>query len=925
MTATHTSDADAIVDAILDVLEKYRQAPPSECVDQRRSGRALAASSLKEKILDGTPIRLVLPAFPFKSPNHQEKTLGSLPDRAEEWALAHLNGLCASIREIYPSGVILDIVSDGSVYNGKFIASSTSLILVELLGVDDHEVYQYGEAIRRLSEKYTDIHYHRLSEVLEGRAVKNEEDFIGSISRLRDSLLQGARGDDSIDSNLTNAKFRDFLRCDLAASSEWMKGRLFKLHKRCLEDRRDFLRCDLAASPEWTKGTNEERERKIIQVAQEMSRRQKAFSAAIQNTFSTSIRLSIHPSSGQDKYSISFVEEHTDGVTTPWHGCILFKCDGSVVFGHRSTFENDPQNELVYFNQRPSHFQEKSVLYQWETPAIFNHQYPCGIIVHPAPYTTPSFKDVDMDKLRRLSQLNSPVILRGFSNTKDRQMFTDKAHQMGEVQRWIFGEILEVKDGGNNTGGLNNVLSSEPMPFHFDGNFKTKKILTPDGEEKIVPDPPSFQMFTSITPSPKNTGYTLFSPSRLIFHHLPAIYPLPFLKKCTWTCITGGFNETKLTKLPLITLHPSLNTPCLRFHEPWPQEKTAFQPTFTIIEGQQDLTSKVVDLLYDKRVCYWHSWEEGDVLGALEKCGEYILIEVLTASWVALSSYPVLNRFHIDTKMRIWQDWRSCAGTLMVMFAYNKYLIANTKANDLTKQQQSKQYNNQDAKYELYKIEPYSGLRNSAYEKECNAGHTNRATGIRVYVSKSPADFKGYLDEISAETKYLSTISRLIKHVDCSQFQELTVQLSVCICWHMHKLAVHNAWLRNKIFLMKHMYFVKSSHKCILLHQFCVTDKQVQSYLYNFHKFSKSVRIFNPKFKLLIARHVIYSFIRTNMGLIFPYKPCGKKNSVERAKGHVIDKFSNWNSMVLCHLKSAFTAIRFLIKLKPNTNLLSAV
>ncbi|PRP83177.1 pyoverdine/dityrosine biosynthesis protein, partial [Planoprotostelium fungivorum] len=90
---------------------------------------------------------------------------------------------------------------------------------------------------------------------------------------------------------------------------------------------------------------------------------------------------------------------------------------------------------------------------------------------------------------------------------------------------------------------------SEPMPFHFDGNFKTKKILTPDGEEKMVPDPPR----------------TL-----------------------------GGFNETKLTKLPLITLHPSLNTPCLRFHEPWPQEKTAFQPTFTIIEGQQDLTSKVI-------------------------------------------------------------------------------------------------------------------------------------------------------------------------------------------------------------------------------------------------------------------------------------------------------------------------------------------
>ncbi|PRP73281.1 hypothetical protein PROFUN_16752, partial [Planoprotostelium fungivorum] len=85
--------------------------------------------------------------------------------------------------------------------------------------------------------------------------------------------------------------------------------------------------------------------------------------------------------------------------------------------------------------------------------------------------------------------------------------------------------------------------------------------------------------------------------------------------------------------------------------------------------------------------------------------------------------------------------------------AYNKYLTANTKVNDLTRQQQSKQkqflgcvakhtppevfqkcveqYDDPDAKYEQYKIIPYSGLRNSAYEKELNAGHINRATVLK--------------------------------------------------------------------------------------------------------------------------------------------------------------------------------------------------
>ncbi|PRP79747.1 hypothetical protein PROFUN_12609 [Planoprotostelium fungivorum] len=44
----------------------------------------------------------------------------------------------------------------------------------------------------------------------------------------------------------------------------------------------------------------------------------------------------------------------------------------------------------------------------------------------------------------------------------------------------------------------------------------------------------------------------------------------------------------------------------------------------------------------------------------------------------------------------------------------------------------------------------------------CVAKHTP-PEGIREYVSRNPADFKDYLDEISAETKYLSNISRLVK------------------------------------------------------------------------------------------------------------------------------------------------------------------
>lgn len=55
---------------------------------------------------------------------------------------------------------------------------------------------------------------------------------------------------------------------------------------------------------------------------------------------------------------------------------------------------------------------------------------------------------------------------------------------------WEFREVLVVRDAGAENGGLNNVLSSEPMPMHFDGLFKTTVMKGEDGTERPVPQPP---------------------------------------------------------------------------------------------------------------------------------------------------------------------------------------------------------------------------------------------------------------------------------------------------------------------------------------------------------------------------------------------------------------------------------------------------
>lgn len=72
------------------------------------------------------PIRLVLPAFPGKSPN-PAKVLGSLPDMGEQLALEFLNTLCHKMGEFYPPGAQVILCSDGRVFS-DVIGMSDALV-----------------------------------------------------------------------------------------------------------------------------------------------------------------------------------------------------------------------------------------------------------------------------------------------------------------------------------------------------------------------------------------------------------------------------------------------------------------------------------------------------------------------------------------------------------------------------------------------------------------------------------------------------------------------------------------------------------------------------------------------------------------------------------------------------------------------------
>ncbi|KAI1086362.1 Pyoverdine/dityrosine biosynthesis protein-domain-containing protein [Rostrohypoxylon terebratum] len=578
---------------ILSIISRYKLA--GNGLLSKTNDNISFLSHICSKISANEVILMCLPAFPFKSPNTSTKVLGRHPDKAEEFALAHLNGLCAAIGDVYAPGARLMIVSDGLVYN-------------DLLGVPDKDVWAYGEALRALTARkaFHHIEFCRLKDLVH-IDLPNDLDEIRYVANA---------------TNFRHALLKQFSRPDFDVSL-----RISEDEDTCLTYRGyiKFLATDLQnVYPISKERTKSKYKRGAEYIARQMLMRGDAFARAVRERFPDRLRLSIHASTGENKLSINLLPTDTS-FTTPWHCSIAFRLDGTTTTGHRAEFEADETLELIYENNRPSYFREKSDLLSWATEkggVTCEPLYPAGFMIRPATGLNGlSIHDVDAAKVRALSQINSPVVLRGFSQTRNRDFFVDKATEFGTPLPWKFGLVLEVKDRGMDTCGLNNVLSAEWMPFHYDGLFKTEKIVKEDGGEELVSKPPLFQFFTAVTESPKNTGFTLFSSSTLVFKYLPPHLPLSSLRPLKWSVSTSSFNSTVLRGLPLVVDHPATGRPCLRFHEPWPQSKTQFEATHIDIENASahDVDSSTVcdaltSLLHDRRVAYYHSWEKGDLL-----------------------------------------------------------------------------------------------------------------------------------------------------------------------------------------------------------------------------------------------------------------------------------------------------------------------
>ena len=306
--STTTAAADeSLVARIAKIIASYRISGPGDRYKDVMEPKML--DILRSFTAKQEPINMVVPAYPFKSPNHESKVLGPDPDVGERMSLQHFNSIGARIQQIYPPGGHVTIVSDGICYN-------------DLLGVSDQEVFGYAKGLHRIAEnlglkhlKFTDPFELMGNESQPSTA----EEYASRVGELKERLF---------DSFLPSGyNFDEDIRRDHNALSTY-RGYI------------KFLESDLATFFR-EKGMGKSAAKKhSSKVARGMIERGKAFSALVASKSPLHVRLSIHASDNSGKLSVALLphKRYSTFPVTPWHNTpYLDVINDSLSLGRKPT------------------------------------------------------------------------------------------------------------------------------------------------------------------------------------------------------------------------------------------------------------------------------------------------------------------------------------------------------------------------------------------------------------------------------------------------------------------------------------------------------------------------------------------------------------------------------------------------------------
>ena len=269
--------------AILRIVYTKRRLTEHSCSDSHHDVGcetcfALHQGTVLRHVQRGIPLRMVLPAFPAKSPNPR-KVLGPLPDMAEQLALSYLEGICERIKLIYPPGAVLTICSDGRVFS-------------DLVGVSDRDVSQYAFKLQAMLRRIG----ARSIDVLGLEDVFDDDDF----DHVRTVLVE------------RYGQPLDALRRSIKSSHSELA--LFNGIARFLFE--DALDLNPGESRNAIRARCKDRAYRVIQ-------RSHAWSNLIAARYPHALRLSIHPYPAHSKKIGIFLLDAADNWLTPWHGVAL--------------------------------------------------------------------------------------------------------------------------------------------------------------------------------------------------------------------------------------------------------------------------------------------------------------------------------------------------------------------------------------------------------------------------------------------------------------------------------------------------------------------------------------------------------------------------------------------------------------------------
>lgn len=295
---------------LVEVFEGFRKAgSPNE--DQFDSvGRQVLVEKVSAFMARSEPVEFVLSAFPMKSPNHGTKTLGDLPDGAEEVALRNFGQFAQMAAEVYEPGVIIRVIMDGYVFR-------------DIIGVSEDVVQAYHDRCVEMAEG---------SPIIMSTLLDFYRDDLSVPTALQMMLDRFGDSEDQIKERIRNEEDVRMLYLGLTR----------------------FMTTDIVWPPGLSRTQIQKRAKRV---AQQMLMRSEAYSRFITSHHPKAIRISCHPSTNSGaKYSWQFIPGN-QGWNTPWHN-VLCVVNGRYTLMNRADAEKQDL-ELVYKDGQPYYFRDK--------------------------------------------------------------------------------------------------------------------------------------------------------------------------------------------------------------------------------------------------------------------------------------------------------------------------------------------------------------------------------------------------------------------------------------------------------------------------------------------------------------------------------------------------------------------------------------